>query len=218
MKLLGKEPLEVLLLDNHLLVVNKPAGLPKQPRPNGGDSLEEEAKTFVKQKFQKPGKVFLTPVHRLDVPVSGLVLFARTSKSLSRLQKQMRERQIHKTYYAKVEGHMKNKKGDLRHFLSHGDRRAHVTTPEEGKEARLSYLVLKEWKASSLLEIKLYTGRYHQIRAQLAFIGHPIYGDTKYGALSKGSDPRIDLHHGKLEFLHPVTQEKVIVKSPCAFC
>jgi len=210
MKLSVKEP---VFLDNHVLVVDKPAGLPTQPRPSGGDSLEEDAKNWIKKKYEKSGRVFLTPVHRLDLPVSGLVLFARTSKSLSRLQAQMRARQIHKTYYARVEGRLKKKKGILRHFLSHGSRRAHVVSSEKGKEAVLSYRVIKEWKEVSLLEVELHTGRYHQIRAQLSHLGHPICGDVKYGATFEGQEGNIDLHHGKLTFFHPISKEKITVKS-----
>jgi 23S rRNA pseudouridine1911/1915/1917 synthase len=210
MKLSVKDP---LFLDNHLLVFNKPAGLPTQPSPSGGNSLEEEGKKWVKKKFQKPGNVFLTPIHRLDRPVSGLVLFARTSKSLSRLQAQMRARQIEKTYYAQVEGDVKESNGLLCHFLAHGNHKAYLTSKEEGKEARLSYVVISKRGKTSLLEICLHTGRYHQIRIQLATIGHPICGDVKYGAKKKKGEG-IDLHHGKLSFFHPITNEKVIVTSP----
>ena len=210
MKLFAKKP---IYLDNHVFVVDKPAGIPTQPRPMGGESLEEEAKAWIKRKFQKAGNVFLTPIHRLDLPVSGLVLFARTSKSLSRLQAQMRARKIRKTYFARVEGRLKVKKGCLRHFITHGDRRAQIT--EQGKEAVLSYRVLKEWKDKTLLEIELHTGRYHQIRAQLSHMGHPICGDVKYGA--KKSGERIELHHGKLTFFHPISQEEITVESPPPF-
>lgn len=204
-----------IYLDNHVFVVEKPAGLPTQPRPSGGESLEGEAKAWIKQKFHKPGNVFLTPVHRLDLPVSGLVLFARTSKSLSRLQAQMRARKIHKTYYARVEGSLKVKKGCIRHFITHGKGRAKIVAQAQGKEAVLSYRTLKEWKDKTLLEVELHTGRYHQIRAQLSYMGHPICGDVKYGA--KNPSDRIELHHGKLTFFHPISQEEIVVKSPCPF-
>ena len=212
MKSYVKEP---IYLDNHVCVVNKPAGLPTQPRPSGGESLEGDIKAWIKQKFHKPGNVFLTPVHRLDLPVSGLVLFARTSKSLSRLQAQMRERKIRKTYFARVEGRLKEKEGCLRHFISHGSRRAQIVSQDQGKEAVLSYRVIKEWKDQTLLELELHTGRYHQIRAQLSFMGHPIRGDVKYGA--KTQEDHIDLHHGKLTFFHPISQEEITVESPPPF-
>ncbi|WP_420421391.1 RluA family pseudouridine synthase [Simkania sp.] len=212
MKSSVKEP---IYLDNHVFVVNKPAGLPTQPRPTGGESLEGDAKAWIKRKFHKVGNVFLTPVHRLDLLVSGLVLFARTSKSLSRLQAQMRGRKIRKTYFARVEGRLKVKKGVLRHFITHGNRRAQIVSHDQGKEAVLSYRVVKEWKDQTLLEVELHTGRYHQIRAQLSFMGHPICGDVKYGA--KTQKDRIDLHHGKLTFFHPISQEEITVKSPSPF-
>lgn len=214
MKSSVKEP---ILLDNHLLVLNKPAGVPTQQRPSGGQSLEDDAKRWIKQIFKKKGNVFLTPIHRLDCVVSGLVLFARTTKSLSRLQEQMRSKQIKKTYYARVENHLKKKKGDLHHFLAHGNYRASITQPSNGKQAHLSYRVLKEWKKTSLLEIYLHTGRYHQIRIQLSSIGHPICGDTKYGATFRGEKEQIDLHHGKLTFSHPITKETITLKSPPPF-
>lgn len=204
---------ELAFVDNHVLVVNKPAGLPTQSRPSGGDSLEESAKKWIKNKYKKTGRVFLIPIHRLDLPVSGLVLCARTSKSLSRLQAQMRKSQIEKTYYACVEGKLKKKRGKLHHFLTHGNYRAHIVAQDQGKEAILFYRVLREQKKLSFLEIKLFTGRYHQIRAQFAYLGHPICGDVKYGAVSIREKGCIDLHHGKLAFYHPITSKKVILKS-----
>lgn len=211
MKSSDKEP---LFCDNHLLVVDKPANLPTQPRPTGGASLETEAKEWVKRKFHKKGNVFLTPVHRLDMPVSGLVLFARTSKALSRLQEQMREKQFEKTYIARVEGLLKKKEGKLRHFLSHGSHRAHVVSKEVGKEALLSYCVFKEDAGASWVKVELQTGRYHQIRAQFAQVGHPICGDRKYGAKGAAQLEGIDLHHGKLSFFHPISKERLTLKTP----
>ena len=204
----------VVYLDNHLLVVKKPAGLLTQP--NGDNhSLEKIAKDFIKKKFAKSGNVFLHAIHRLDKQVSGLVLFARTSKALSRLNQQMRERKIVKKYYALVEGVFKKKQGLLSHFLAHLNHRAAVfenNSAPELKKAELTYSVKKESKGNSLLEIDLLTGRYHQIRAQLAFVGHPIVGDEKYGGKPVSENKNIFLCCFYLQFLHPVSKEKLTVE------
>jgi len=184
--------------DNHILVAEKPAGIATQP------DFTDMVKVWVKKTYNKPGAVFLHPVHRLDKAVSGLVLFARTSKALSRLQAMMREHQIKKTYLALVEGKLPAKEGTLVHKLSHSTLRAKVDP--NGKEAILHYKVIKQENDSTLLEIHLVTGRYHQIRAQLAAIGCPIIGDEKYG--SKKPWPKgIALKATGLQFEHPVTKE-----------
>jgi 23S rRNA pseudouridine1911/1915/1917 synthase len=193
----------IVLCDNHILVVDKPAEVATQP------DLTELARAWVKQKFNKPGRVFLEPIHRLDKPVSGLVLFARTSKALSRLQEQMRERHIEKIYEAWVEGSPKAMTGMLRHHLLHGAFRAEVSP--QGKEAILEYQVLKQEKNRAHLRLVLHTGRYHQIRAQLSAIGCPILGDTKYG--SRVPWPHgIALRASELSFKHPVTKTLINVK------
>ena len=189
---------DIIHSDNHILVVNKPPGIATQP------DLEELAKAWVKKKYQKPGNVFLQPIHRLDKSVGGIVLFARTSKALSRLQAFMRERKISKTYHAFVEGHLLKKENTLRHLLIHGDHKAFVNP--QGKEAILHYTVLQEKKDTTLVSIDLATGRYHQIRAQFAAIGHPVLGDKKYGSTRFFQDG-IALCHVKMGFEHPVTRE-----------
>lgn len=199
---------DILYDDNHLLVINKPAEIATQP------DLTEIAKAWVKEKYKKPGAVFLHPVHRLDKPVSGLVLFARTSKALSRLQEMMRERRIEKKYVAIVEGQLPEKEGKLVHFLEHGSFQAFVS--KEGKEAVLLYRVLGSKKGGTLVEIDLVTGRYHQIRAQFSAVGCPIFGDEKYGS-KKTWKPGIALHHSELRFEHPVTHQIVELESPPAF-
>jgi 23S rRNA pseudouridine1911/1915/1917 synthase len=201
--------LEILYEDNHLLAANKPAGLLTQPNEDSTDSLEEQGKAYLKKKYHKKGNVFLHPIHRLDKPVSGIVLFARTSKALSRLNAEMRARTLTKIYTAKVEGHLKKKSGELRHYLTHGSHRAHVS--KSGKKAILSYTVKKELTHSTLVEITLYTGRYHQIRAQFAHIGHPLLGDAKYGAKQKSS--RLALHHSQLIFTHPIAKQPLTITS-----
>lgn len=190
-----------LYLDNHVLVLFKPAGIATQP------DFTKQAKQFIKEKFNKPGAVFLHPIHRLDKPVSGLVLFARTSKALSRLNESMRKGKIQKTYQAWVEGEV-DKEGILQHTLLHGDHIA-IVDPS-GKEARLSYKRLGMRNGQSKVEIELHTGRYHQIRIQFSHIGHPIVGDVKYGATHQ--EPEIALTHFRLAFPHP-TKEKMIISA-----
>jgi 23S rRNA pseudouridine1911/1915/1917 synthase len=187
----------ILYHDNHLLVVDKPSDVATQP------DLTEMAKAWIKHKYHKPGAVFLHPIHRLDKPVSGLVLFARTSKALSRLQEQMREQKIEKTYLAWIEGEAPKEEGTLIHRLEHGSFKAVLSS--KGKEAKLSYKVVQKKEGLTLLEIHLVTGRYHQIRAQFAAIGCPIVGDAKYG--SRHSWPKgIALIHVQMKLTHPVTR------------
>jgi 23S rRNA pseudouridine1911/1915/1917 synthase len=205
MKPFGSE--NILLCDNHVLVVDKPAGIATQP------DLCELAKAWVKKKFNKPGNVFLEPIHRLDKPVAGVVLFARTSKALSRLQEQMRERKIEKIYEAWVEGCPRDEKGVLKHKLIHGEYRAEISP--EGKEAVLEYEVLKQEKGRSYLRIRLFTGRYHQIRVQMSAIGCPVVGDQKYGSHSSWKSG-IALYSKEMAFTHPVSQERLVVKSRLA--
>src|SRR3990167_1481144 len=200
----------VIFCDNHLLIALKPCSLPTQPSPDGGESLEEFAKEWVKNKYQKPGNVFLHAVHRLDKPVSGLVLFARTSKALSRLNEKQRNFEIQRIYTAEVEGILPAKEGKLDHYLIHKEHRAILgrADDEGAKHARLIYHVLKFKEHTTLASIELETGRYHQIRAQFSAIGHPIVGDKKYGAKT-GDGKVIHLHCTQIGFEHPVTQEKI---------
>ena len=199
---------EILFSDNHLLVAEKPAGLLTQPDPSGADSLELFAKAWVKQEYKKEGGVFLHCIHRLDRPVSGLVLFARTSKSLSRLNEQSRAQEIQRIYIAEVEGVLAQKMGQLDHYLIHGDRRALVGRKEDkdAKHARLTYEVLHYMPHSTLVRIELETGRYHQIRAQFSASGHPVTHDKKYGSKT-GDGATIRLHCAQIALKHPVTNE-----------
>jgi len=200
--------MQPLYIDNHLLALLKPSNLLTQETESQKDSLEVRAKAFIKKEKNKPGKVFLHPISRLDKPVSGIVLFALTSKALSRMQEEQRQRKIKKEYLAWVEGTLKEKKETLTHFLEQGSHKAYVKP--EGKKAILTYEVLEEKAGFSLVKIELLTGRYHQIRAQFSHIGHPILGDKKYG--STKALPRILLHHYRVEFIHPVKQEKIILE------
>lgn len=201
MKLFDKD--KIVYLDNHIVVVYKVAGLLTQKDDTGAPNLEDLVKEHLKELFQKPGAVFLHPVHRLDKGVKGLVLFARTSKALSRLNQMLREHKIKRVYLGWVEGILEKKEGKLQHFLHHGSHKSEVSL--DGKEAILHYKVLQEKKDRSLLEIELETGRYHQIRAQLSAIHHPLIGDKKYG--SNIPAPEIELCHARLEFIHPVTHD-----------
>lgn len=213
--------LDVIYEDNHLLVVNKPAGLLTQPNEEGSDSVEGRAKEWIKQKYQKPGNVFLGVVHRLDKPVSGIVVCAKTSKALSRLNASMRSKELKKIYTALVEGAPNDESGILENYLKHDDHHAYVcnAADKDGKLARLHYRVLKRFKNSSLLEIILETGRYHQIRCQCATAGFPVVNDIRYGAKPKSEMPRdqIALHHSKLELKHPVTDARLTFEAPLPY-
>ena len=167
--------MDILYADNHIVVVNKRAGLATES--NEQESLEKEGKIWIKERYNKPGSVFLHAAHRLDKPVSGIVILAKTTKALIRLQEAFRTKQTKKTYLALVEGTLSEPSGDLEDFLVHGDFCAHISTNlnPKAKRASLSYRTL----GNSLLEIMLHTGRYHQIRAQFSHRGHPILNDTR---------------------------------------
>jgi 23S rRNA pseudouridine1911/1915/1917 synthase len=208
--------LEVLYHDNHLLAVNKPAGLLTQPSGTDKDNLEDRSKAWIKDTKNKPGNVFLHAVHRLDQVVSGVVLFACTDKALSRLNADMRAHKFSKIYHAVVSGAPPQPEGSLCHFLTHDDYHAKVAREgdRDAKECLLDYKVLKHSGDQSLMEIQLHTGRYHQIRAQLATIGCPILGDEKYGSPVKLPGGAIALHHARLTVCHPVTKEEVVIEAP----
>ena len=196
--------LNVLYEDNHLIVVEKPAGMLVQADKTGDLSLMDEVKKYLKEKYKKPGNVFLGLVHRLDRPVGGVVLFAKTSKGASRLSAQFRERAVEKYYYAVVIGKMKEPSGEIVSFLKKDEKRNVVEvfsreTPG-AKRAELFWEVVKSGAKNTLLKIKLGTGRGHQIRAQLASVGHPILGDLKYGAPEPLVDKSIALFSASLSF------------------
>jgi 23S rRNA pseudouridine1911/1915/1917 synthase len=202
-------PAPVLFENNHVLAVVKPAGLLTQPTPEVSESLENMFKVWIKEKYHKTGNVFLTAIHRLDKPVGGIVIFAKTSKALSRLNESMRDGKIVKTYVATVEGRMPSEEGVLEHYLVHEEYRADVVSRgvAGAKFARLKYRVLQKDRDVSVVEIELETGRYHQIRAQCAAVGAPIVGDGKYGSTKVLSDGTIALRHTRVSFPHPVSQE-----------
>lgn len=207
---------EILFEDNHLLIVNKPAGMLTQPSGTNQENLEDLCKQWIKQTYQKPGNVFLEAAHRLDKPVSGIVIFAKTSKALSRLNASMRAKDFQKIYCAVVEGSMALSEGTLEHYLLHDDYQSQVVkanTPQ-AKLCRLHYKLLNHQHNVSLIEIVLETGRYHQIRAQLSAAGHPIVGDIKYKSHTPYFPNAIALHHSKLQFPHPTKNERVTIVSP----
>jgi 23S rRNA pseudouridine1911/1915/1917 synthase len=208
---------EIVFCDNHILVANKPAGLLTQPDDSGDDSLEHFAKRWVKDEYKKPGNVYLHAIHRLDRPVSGLVLFARTSKALSRLNEQSRNQEIQRVYIAELEGILSEKSAKLDHYLIHGDHRAIIAKKDQAsaKHARLIYQVTHFKQHTTLVSIELETGRYHQIRAQFSSIGHPIVGDKRYGAKARGDE--IHLTCSKLAFKHPITKEIQTFETPAPF-
>lgn len=218
MKWSVKEIPEVIYCDNHIVVAIKPSGMLTQPDQTQNFSLEEFVKNYVKEKFNKPGAVFLHAVHRLDRPVSGLVLFAKTSKALSRLNEQSREGKIGRIYIAEVEGTLLHKKGVLEHYLLHGEHLATLSTPQhpQAKKAVLAYCVLKEKSHSTVVQIALQTGRYHQIRAQFAATGHPIMGDVRYHSKT-GNGKTIHLCSTELTFLHPVAGDKMSFQCTAPF-
>lgn len=203
--------MEVIYVDNHLFAAIKPSGISTQPHEENLESFLDQAKKWIKEKYKKPGNVFLEPVHRLDKPASGIVLFARTSKALSRMQEQMRDKKISKTYIAWIEGSLPSQEGTLEHFLLHGSHRAFVvpSSHEEAKRALLHFRLVRTDGEISLIEISLETGRYHQIRVQLSAVGCPIVGDRKYGSQHAWQKEGIALHHAKMIFIHPVTRVEI---------
>ena len=208
--------LDVLYHDTHLLALNKPAGLLTQPGSLGRDNLEDRAKAWVKERKNKPGAVYLHAVHRLDRAVSGIVLCACTSKALVRLQEAQRNRLFEKVYHAVVTGCMPQARGTLEHWLTHASHRAQMAerNAPHARECRLEYRVLKRRGELALLEIRIITGRYHQIRAQLAACGCPILGDGKYGSRTSLHGGAIALHHVRLRLNHPVGSEPLDVYAP----
>ena len=208
--------LEVLYEDNHIIAVNKKSGDIVQGDKTGDAPLSDFVKAYIKKKYNKPGEVFLGTIHRLDRPTSGVVLYARTSKALSRMNEQFREKQVQKTYWAVVDNSPPNTSGTLENYLQKNQKqnKSYVTKNEGGKHALLDYKLLKKLDNFFHLEIRPKTGRHHQIRVQLAHIGSIIKGDLKYGAKRSNKDASIHLLAQKLEFIHPVTKENIIIIAP----
>ena len=209
---------QIVFEDNHLLVINKKAGQLVQGDKTGDLSLLDLIKNFIKVRDQKPGNVFLGLVHRIDRPTSGLVIYAKTSKALSRLTQMVKNREIKKTYWAVVPKTEIPKKQRLINYLQKNEKNNKATVfpkaTEGAKEAILNYEIIKILDNFQLLEVDLETGRHHQIRAQLAKIGVPTKGDLKYGSARSNPDGGIHLHARQLEFIHPVTKENIKITAP----
>jgi 23S rRNA pseudouridine1911/1915/1917 synthase len=210
--------LEVLYEDNHLIVINKRASEIVQGDKTGDEPLVEKVREYIRHKYEKPGNVFCGLVHRLDRPTSGVLVFARTSKSLERMNKLFAEQHPDKTYWAVVEKAPKQPNGALKHYLTRNEKQnksyASDVAKTGSKEARLSYKQLLQSDRYTLLEIALETGRHHQIRAQLATIGCVIKGDLKYGAKRSNPDGSIHLHARSLRFKHPTREEEITIVAP----
>lgn len=209
---------QIVFEDNHLLIINKKTGQLVQGDKTGDASLLDLIKDFIKKRDGKPGNVFLGLVHRIDRPTSGLVIYAKTSKALSRLTQMVKNREIKKTYWAVVAKEMIPQSQRLVHYLQKNEKTNKATVfikpTENAKESILNYQIIKTLDNFQLLEIDLETGRHHQIRAQLSKIGVPIKGDLKYGAARSNPDGGIHLHARKLAFIHPVTKENLEVVAP----
>ncbi|MDP3313346.1 RluA family pseudouridine synthase [Lutibacter sp.] len=213
-----KNNLNILFEDNHFLIINKQSGDIIQGDKTGDTPLSEIVKTYIKEKYNKPGAVFLGVVHRLDRPTTGVVVFARTSKSLERFNKMLREKKVDKTYWAVVKNKPNKEEDTLVGYLKKNPKNnkstSYSTEIEGSKKSILHYKLLKSLENYHLLEVDLETGRHHQIRCQLAAIGSPIKGDLKYGFDRSNKDASIHLHARKIEFIHPVTNEKIALIAP----
>ena len=221
--------MEVIYEDNHIIIVNKQSGEIVQGDKTGDRPLSDIVKDYIKVKYQKPGEVFLGVVHRLDRPVSGLVVFARTSKALTRLNKMFAESEVHKTYWAIVRSEELRVKSEefaaaiqgwqtLTHWLVRNEKQnksyAYDHEKPNAKKAILKYRAIAHSDNYSLLEVNLMTGRHHQIRCQLAEMGCPIKGDLKYGAPRSNPDGSISLMSRRVDFIHPVSKERITVEAP----
>ncbi len=210
--------MKVIYEDNHIIIVYKESGEIVQGDKTGDAPLSDYVKAYIKEKYQKPGEVFLGVVHRLDRPVSGLVVFARTSKALGRLNEMFRRGDVHKTYWALVANKPAADSGHLEHWLVRNEKQnktyAYASVKPGAKHAALNYRVVGHTDRYYLLEVELLTGRHHQIRCQLAAMGCPIRGDLKYGAPRSNPDGSISLMSYRVQFVHPVSNVDIDVTSP----
>lgn len=220
--------MEVLYEDNHLIIVNKSAGEIVQGDKTGDAPLSDAVKAYIKEKYNKPGEVFLGTVHRLDRPVSGVVVYARTSKALTRLNEMFRKNEVRKTYHALTPILPERAKfgvvplsdtpTQLTHYLTRNEKQnkayAHQHETQDSKKAELDVRIVKRGQRVQLLEVHLHTGRHHQIRCQLSTIGFPIRGDLKYGAPRSNPDGSICLHARNISFIHPVSKQTISVTAP----
>lgn len=214
----NKSNLQILYEDNHIIVINKRAGDIVQGDKTGDIALSEIVKLYIKDKYKKTGNVYLGVIHRIDRPTSGIVIFAKTSKALTRMNSLFAKKEVNKTYWAIVKNPVVKKEDRLIHWLKKNPKNNKSTVFERetpgSKKGILNYKVLKELDNYCLLEINLETGRHHQIRAQLAKIGSPIKGDLKYGFNRSNIDGGICLHARNIEFIHPVKKESILITAP----
>lgn len=214
----NKDNLQVIYEDNHIIVVNKRAGDIVQGDKTGDKPLSDVVKGFIADKYNKPGKVYLGTVHRLDRPTTGLVIFSKTSKALPRLNKLFVSKEISKTYWALVKNKPEKEADTLIHWLKKNPKNnkstAYIKEIPESKKAILHYKTIKKLDNYYLLEVNLETGRHHQIRAQLSSIGSPIKGDLKYGFDRSNKDASISLHARNIKFIHPVSQDNLNITAP----
>lgn len=210
--------MEVIYEDNHIIIVNKHSGEIVQGDKTGDTPLSDTVKQYIKETYAKPGNVFLGVAHRLDRPVSGLVVFAKTSKALTRLNDMFRQGDVHKTYWAITQSSPRMPEGTLTHWLVRNERQnksyAYATEKPGAKQAVLRYRMIGHTERYTLLEVQLLTGRHHQIRCQLSAMGCPIKGDLKYGAKRSNPDGSISLLARRVEFTHPVSKLPVCVEAP----
>lgn len=213
-----EKPLQVLYEDNHIIAVNKRPSDIVQGDKTGDAPLSDFVKQYVKEKYNKPGEVFIGTVHRIDRPVSGIVLFARTSKALARLNQMFQTKEIQKTYWAVVKNRPAKPSGTLVHYLKKNEvknmSKAFANETPGALRSELEYALIASSDNYHLLEVKPHTGRHHQIRVQLASMGCPIKGDLKYGFDRSNKDGSIHLHARKIEFIHPVKKEPVTIMAP----
>lgn len=210
--------MNVLYEDNHIIIVNKASGEIVQGDKTGDTPLVETVRAYIKEKYNKPGNVFCGLTHRLDRPVSGVVIFAKTSKALERINNMLKNHEIKKTYWAIVKNTPKQEAGTLVNYLVRNEKQnksyAYNTEKPNSKRAELNYKVIGKSDNYTLLEVNLITGRHHQIRCQLAAMGSPIKGDLKYGFSRSNPDGSISLHARSVEFTHPVSKERIHVEAP----
>lgn len=208
----------IIYEDNHIIVVNKSASEIVQGDKTGDVPLSEKVKAYLKEKYQKPGNVFVGVTHRLDRPVSGLVVFAKTSKALSRLNEMFRVGDVHKVYWAIVKNEPKQPEAELQHWIVRNEKQnksyAYDHEVKNAKKAVLKYRMIGRSDNYSLLEVELMTGRHHQIRCQLSKIGCPIKGDLKYGSPRSNPDGSICLHARRISFVHPVSKQLIELEAP----
>lgn len=210
--------MDVIYEDNHLIIVNKSSSEIVQGDKTGDTTLADMVKEYIRQKYHKPGNVFLGVVHRLDRPVSGIAVFARTGKALARLNEMFRTKEVHKTYWAILTKCPAEREGELVHWLVRNERQnksyAYDKEVPQSKQAILDYRLIGHSDRYVLAEVNLKTGRHHQIRCQLAKIGCPIKGDLKYGAPRSNPDGSICLHARRISFIHPVSKKEIEVEAP----